>query len=620
MLRVIIISICLLISPAYASYAQVKTYKVMKYYDNEQQKIREAYYVSDTAKEIAHGPYVSFYTDGTVKIRGHYQNNSPRGIWKYFYENGSLKMIGELSDSFNSGYWRYYYESGQKSMEGSLSGGKREGLWKFYYESGVVKSRGQFKQNVREGLWEYFYEDGVLKAKASYQQGRGVYREYYPTGELKMRGLNILGKSDGLWQFYYPSGELKAKGYYVNGKKDGAWKFYYPSGEISAEGAYEKGKSSGLWKYYHENGNLRSEGLERQGQKEGPWKVYYQTGKLKGEANYSKGTGEYFEYYPSGNLKVEGFKKEGQNEGIWKYFYEDGTLEGVAEFKDGTGLYKGYFKNGNLKMEGMIEDGRRVGKWKLYKRNGDIAGYYTPVYEDGEPGFQEEAADEPEIKGPYEKPEYRFKSKRIKYFTPEVNEYRGVVVATNPILTTIGYLPFSLEYYFQERLGYELLFNIIRKPFFTSDVNVPINEIYTRGYSISIRQKFYQEDKQIGMFYFGHELNYVISDHFVNTIDSTSFLNTRVSRDADEQRIEYGFFIGDRIIKAPDQGGFTLDLFLGVAVGYRIYEENFESQPEISNLFEDVNQSQVSTNFRFGVNIGFMGPVRKSNTLRRYSY
>ena len=63
-------------------------------------------------------------------------------------------------------------------------------------------------------------------------------------------------------------------------------------------------------------------------------------------------------------------------------------------------------------------------------------------------------------------------------------------------------------------------------------------------------------------------------------------------------------------MKEVGQGGFTLDIYVGLGVGYRTFNEDFSNLPEVSDIFSELDQSRFSTSFRFGLNIGFMGPLR----------
>jgi uncharacterized protein len=422
-----------------------------------------------------------------------------------------------------------------------------------------------------------------------------------------MEGLNVDGKNDSLWHIYYESGKLKAEGYYDNGVKHGSWKYFHPNGILSAEGAYENGHTIGQWKYYHHNGKLSSEGVELEGKKDGYWKLYYETGEFKGEGIFLKGEGDYKEYYSNGKIKTKGFIRNDKNHGQWLYYYEDGLLEGECVFQNGEGEYKGYYEDGSLKMEGRIKDGVKVGIWKLYNKDGSIVGYYKTYFENEKPIFKV-MEDTVRLRryelGNSEKPEFKFKTKKIRYYNPRINEFRGYIVSFNPFFMPFGQLPFSVEYYFQERLGYEVQVTMYRDPFFTSDANVPLNKVYKRGYDIALRNKFYQTDDAKGMLYFGHELRFTYKDNFVN-IFNQDIQPTMFPVSSSEGKVEYSVIIGDRFIRDAGKPGITLDIFVGLGLGYRFYKENFKEADTFSPYFKRVSKSPITFPIRLGFDIGY---------------
>lgn len=64
------------------------------------------------------------------------------------------------------------------------------------------------------------YVDGIL---------HGAYELYFPTGELKQKGLFIDGRKHGRWVTYIQvAGKIKisSDGVFVNGVKYGPWKMF----------------------------------------------------------------------------------------------------------------------------------------------------------------------------------------------------------------------------------------------------------------------------------------------------------------------------------------------------------------------------------------------------------
>ena len=581
------------------------------YYDEAQKVKKERYYINDTIDNKLEGKYSSSFLSGSLKSEGNYVNNEASGLWKYYFENGNLKTAGAFEKGKSIGIWTYYFEQGGKRSEGLLENNMKVGDWTYYFENQEIKSKGKYNQDIREDIWNYFYEDGELKAQAYYDNGVGTYTEFYSSGKLKMQGLNKNGQSDSLWTYYYEAGEKLARGYYKNGLKTGPWKYFFKNGNISSEGGYEEGSLVGNWIYYHEDGTKSAEGIQKEGLKDGYWNLYYQTGEIKGTGEYEQGTGPYKEYYSSGKLRLSGFFRKGLRDGLWTYYDENGDVEGVADFKKGTGEYTGYYSDGSKKMEGVLSEDKKIGEWRLYKKDGDLAGTYFPLYEDEQPIFRtaESLEESSDSRKKYDKPEYRFKSKQLRYFSPVVNEYKGVILSTNPLLMPIGRLPFALEYYIQERLGYELSYTLNRNPFFGRTEEIKQNDIFQTGSTISFRQKFYNQDRASGMFYFGHELGYQYINNRVNVEDANDPERV-VNIGSKESRYHYGILVGTRLMRYPGDAGFGMDIFAGIGIGRRVYEKGY-SESSYDPYFQELNQSSTYVPIIVGITFGYLGLKRR---------
>ncbi|MCI0750540.1 MAG: hypothetical protein L0Y35_01760, partial [Flammeovirgaceae bacterium] len=155
-----------------------------------------------------------------------------------------------------------------------------------------------------------------------------------------------------------------------------------------------------------------------------------------------------------------------------------------------------------------------------------------------------------------------------------------------------------VEFYLEERLGHEFEFVGFRDPFFVADDHVPVGKQFTRGSSISIKQKFYNP-MRVGMWYFGHEVRFTNVGHFANVPIAQSPENTFTATST-EQRIEYGLILGYRIMKNNKNKGFTIDTFCSVDFGYR----GFDVEETYAQYFTDLNQKKFANTFHFGVNFG----------------
>ena len=64
------------------------------------------------------------------------------------------------------------------------------------------------------------------------------------------------GKRSGHWTINHPNGKPHIEKSYYNNNLDGEYKEFYPSGQVKVHGFYKDGQPTGEWKYYDEQGNL----------------------------------------------------------------------------------------------------------------------------------------------------------------------------------------------------------------------------------------------------------------------------------------------------------------------------------------------------------------------------
>ncbi len=573
------------------------------YHDGDSSNLKEVFSVKEDSRNILEGKYISYYLNGNIESEGQFQSNDPVGEWKFYYETGKLKMKMEVLKP-EEGLWQYFYESGVKSMEGRIVKNKREGNWKLYYENGALKSTGDFLNNRLDGPWQFYFEDGKLKGEAEYMGGKGLYKEYYPTGELRAEGPKSAFNNAGRWKYYFKEGQknneffIQAEGNYINGKKTGEWQYFFLNGQVSSKGSYINDLPSGKWSYFYEDGSLSSTGEYEEGMKNGNWNLFFYDGKKKGTTVYNNGTGEYTEYYRDQKIKVTGFVVDGQNHGMWKYYYPSGVLEGECEFAYGKGVYYGYYPDGTLQTKGIIKEDKKIGTWELYENDGTLSGYYKPYYDQNGDLIEVVETETSKSRKPKSRI-YRSKARGFRYFDSRINEFHGIIVSANPFLSFVGRFPLGVEFYVQERIGHEFEFEGIRKPFFASGLEIPLDEVFSRGYSISLRQKFYNEAGN-GLWYFGHELQFSSLNHNANILlPGGPEIQVKVS--ASEYSVRYHILTGYRLMESTVKKGFTVDIFGGIGVGFR----HFDVDEEYSASFDELPQGQFPFSYRLGFNLGY---------------
>lgn len=591
---------------SFAGLGQQNLFKKISYYDNRQVALKEVWHTADKEGIIKQGPFYSYFQNGSLKTKGNFSDNLMDGVWERFYENGCQKNFLTYKKGTLNGRYRLYFESGRLAQEGFYLQGKEDSTWRFYFESGRLKSFGSYKNGKQNGVWTYLNEDSTLKAYALLKQGVGIYKEYYASGEVKMEGLIRDGQSDSIWSYYHENGTIKATGREKNGERIGFWRFYHPNGIISAEGHFRNNMKDGHWKYFHETGALSSEGEQYEDQKDGKWEFYLPGGEKMGEANFVKGNGEYKEFYSNGKLKLKGKIENNKYEGLWTYFFEDGGLEGECLYQNGYGQYSGYYENGSLKMKGQMQNGNKVGSWDLFGRDGKVIGHYKTFYDMIEPQTPSKALPKKDtaLAKPrnYGKPEFVQSRRKSRHFIPRINEIKGIIVAINPFAVALGSMPLSLEYYMHDRLGYEVMFTLIRQPFFANhSEEIENRRLYTQGNAIDFRQKLYSPDKGSGNLYVGQELRLSSLNHRLFVTEQKDSITTGKTLLGDELKIEFSLMVGNRFFQIYNRHRtLTLDIFGGIGFGYRI-----SHYPRELLDYNRLKTNRLTIPVRAGFNFGY---------------
>ncbi len=585
--------------------------RVLRIYYQDQPKLKEEIEVSPNDTTIYNGRYLEYFENGLIKTKGKYEQNEAVGLWEYYYESGQLKSSGYWSEDVSDGLWQHFYENGTASSSGMMSKGLKQGEWQYFYESGKIKQKGEFNKGIRSGPWSYFFEDGKLKAEVSYKLDTGLYTSFYAEGGKFSSGWLSGNKSFGLWSYYYQNGNLKATGEERNGKREGVWKEYYEDGSLASEGAYKEGTADGPWRYYYQGGALMAEGQERQGLKEGTWKLYHESGVVKSTVNYVNGSGAYEEYYESGKMKVKGAVIKGLYSGWWEFLYESGEVEGRCHYQEGKGEFVGYYEGGQLRMEGRLKNAEKEGVWKLYDKEGSLSGYYVASQDKDNsrnPGLNVDFSAEPIRQVQPKTPagsRVKKKGTPLRFFYSSPNEFRAIVVLTNPLSIFLNTAPVSVEYYMEQRLGYEIGYAFIRNPFFERFSSRALELPYGNGFWADIKQKFYLPRRQYGMLYFAHEARYTQVGYkakfLIDPLDPQSISLTR----ANVQRYEYTLMLGNRVMKKSDVQGFVIDLFLGIGLGYRVVTVPSFDNGRIQTIFAELDETRLFPSYRLGFNIGY---------------
>ena len=306
-----------------------------------------------------------------------------QGSWKYFWENGNLKQEGSYLNDKKKGYFKYYDEEGnfiyvEKYDNDVLITDAPETrqmeIKTVYHPNGKPSITATYYKGVPDGVRREFNEDGAV-----------IKGYVFANGILRYDGITDEdGKRQGLWKEYYPTGELKSQGHYINSKQEGDWKFYFENQRIEVEGRYKNGKKEGAWYWYYPNGNILQEENWNNGKLDGDFFEYNETGEITVKGEYVEGTEEGEWFYIQGKAIEKGVYYDGMRTGLWTTKWrEEGTS--ISEIEYDQNLFNGkhtlYYHNGNVKETGKYSSGERVGIWYLYDEEGELI--LTTVYDEG---------------------------------------------------------------------------------------------------------------------------------------------------------------------------------------------------------------------------------------------
>lgn len=248
----------------------------------------------------------------------------------------------------------------------------KQGYWIFFgrmkklpeYRDDQKVEEGKFSDSRKVGIWKKYFPNGNLNHEVTYVNGRpnGVYINYYQDGVVQEEGTWINNKQVGKFIRKHENGVVSQEfTFNNNGKREGVQKYYYPNGQVMIEGSWEEGQESGVVKEFYENGDIKSEKVYNNGKfDEAASKTYepkkplppvdkdqlktdepYKPPVVKGDEKPNMGI-----FNGDGYAKLYNANKQVSKDGIFskyklldgkEYIYnKDGILERIMVYKNGV--------------------------------------------------------------------------------------------------------------------------------------------------------------------------------------------------------------------------------------------------------------------------------------------
>lgn len=382
----------------------------------------DEYAVSQWRADTIIGQVLTYDTRGWLKMSVPYENGKPHGLAKEYNDTGLVVAVTKYyrgvqsrrerinrtdKQGLKQGSWKLFWPNGNMRAEGSYLNDNKHGFFKYYdaagdflyvekYDHGelVVDAKETKQMDKRMS----FHPNGKVAVEASYCRNvpDGVRREYDTTGKLIkgylyedgwMRYEGITdenGLRQGLWKEYYPTGELRSKGKYKDSKTIGSWKFYFPDQTVEITGAYSsKGRKDGEWVWFYPTGDTMIIAHYDDGELDGFYAEYDEQGVpfVKGEYVAGYEEGEWL--YRNGTSEETGKYDGGKKEGLWITTFDKDHVAFEIRYDQDVrdGKYTAYWENGAVKTLGKYSKGLQEGQWTYFDDEGHTL--LTTLFKDG---------------------------------------------------------------------------------------------------------------------------------------------------------------------------------------------------------------------------------------------
>jgi len=242
--------------------------KHIDYYDNG--NVFRAYFIKNKTLDST---FVQYYKNGNMETKTRYK--------KCEYETNYSKMYRSIC-----GVGRYFNE------EKKISYGKRHGKQIFFYPDGQIEYTQNYHCGIEQGNFINYRINGTIEYSEFYHEGNLITdREYHENGNLKLliqytyayfeeegrrivsyvettfrvdaslKSIKEVTDSDystekGIYKEYYPNGFLKLSEEFVKGFREGIYREFYDNGHKKYEGEYIDEERIKKHYYYDRTGKM----------------------------------------------------------------------------------------------------------------------------------------------------------------------------------------------------------------------------------------------------------------------------------------------------------------------------------------------------------------------------
>ncbi len=286
----------------YRSNDSLKNNVLKAYYalDTSVQAIEKKYYNGKQS-----GITTVFYPSGKRMLSIVYQYGLKHGDWTYYNQEGEILIKASYRNGFKHGYYvdfiknyRGRYWKGKKHRRWEYNVGSAA-YRKLYYNRGLLVSDPNMMYRYRSIVGKKSIK-GKVEAKET-QTAEHLENLHdtlllpddsgklmkYPIKFIENNGYSHPNQQQAV--FEANTNQSAVVRYVYQGKINGLYKVYYPNGNIYRYYHYKNGDLHGDWKEYRPDGTLKTRGNYYYGKKHGSWLIDLNTKNFKKE-KYKKGS------------------------------------------------------------------------------------------------------------------------------------------------------------------------------------------------------------------------------------------------------------------------------------------------------------------------------------------
>ncbi len=174
------------------------------------------------------GSYLEYHLNGRISVKKNYTKGVPNGICKTFSTEGKILEDKTFKNGKLNGKYFHIQEYGKYEISGLYINGLQCGTWTYINKySKKLAAKGNFEKgdgsdandtgiprNGRVGKWQFYSNDGILEVVQLHEikSDKFQYLEYYPTGQLKIKGIGKKGSRKILfYEEYDTNGNITYK-------------------------------------------------------------------------------------------------------------------------------------------------------------------------------------------------------------------------------------------------------------------------------------------------------------------------------------------------------------------------------------------------------------------------